>query len=83
MSGHIFFAEDYYGFDDAFFAAVKVIELLNRNSKKLSELVDEIPAVFNTPEIRIECDDREKFEIIEKLLKIKKEIIKILSISME
>ena len=43
MSGHIFFAEDYYGFDDAFFAVVKVIELLNRNSKKLSELVDEIP----------------------------------------
>ena len=72
MSGHIFFAEAYYGFDDAFFAAVKVIELLNRNSKKLSELVDEIPAVHNTPEIRIECDDREKFEIIKKVVKNQK-----------
>ncbi len=72
MSGHIFFAEDYYGFDDAFFAAVKVIELLNRNSKKLSELVDEIPAVHNTPEIRIECDDREKFGIIKKVVKNQK-----------
>ncbi len=72
MSGHIFFAEDYYGFDDAFFAAVKVIELLNRNSKKLSELVDELPVVYNTPEIRIECDDREKFGIIKKVVKNQK-----------
>ena len=46
--------------------------MLNRNSKKLSELVDEIPAVHNTPEIRIECDDREKFEIIEKVVKNQK-----------
>ena len=64
MSGHIFFANDYFGFDDAFYAAVKVIEIINNNEKKLSELVDEIPEVFNTPEIRIDCDDQKKFQII-------------------
>ena len=67
MSGHIFFAEDYYGFDDAFYAAVKVLEIINNNDKKLSDLVDEIPSVFNTPEIRIECDDNKKFDIISKI----------------
>ena len=51
MSGHIFFAKDYYGFDDSFFAAVKVLEIINNNDKKLSDLVDEIPNVFNTPEL--------------------------------
>jgi len=67
MSGHIFFAEDYYGFDDAFFAAIKVLQILNNNDKKLSDLVDEIPRVFNTPEIRIDCDDNKKFDIISEI----------------
>ena len=65
--GTFFFAEDYYGFDDAFYAAVKVLEIINNNDKKLSDLVDEIPGVFNTPEIRIECDDNKKFDIISKI----------------
>ena len=68
MSGHIFFADDYFGFDDAFYAAVKVVELINNNSCKLSELVDQIPEVFNTPEIRIDTDDSKKFGIISKIL---------------
>ena len=72
MSGHIFFAKDYYGFDDAFFAAVKVLEIINNNEKKLSDLVDEIPRVFNTPEIRIECDDNKKFDIISKVIERQK-----------
>ena len=64
MSGHIFFSEGYYGFDDALYSAVKVLEILNENKKKLSELVDEIPNAFNTPEIRIECKDEFKFNVI-------------------
>ena len=76
MSGHIFFAKDYYGFDDAFFAAVKVLEILNNNDKKLSDLVDEIPRVFNTPEIRIDCDDNKKLILLIKLQKDKKEVKK-------
>ena len=69
MSGHIFFADDYYGFDDALYAAVKILEIINENEKKLSELVDEIPVLYNTPEIRIECDDKFKFEVIKKFCK--------------
>jgi len=81
MSGHIFFADNYYGFDDALYAAVKVLEIINENEKKLSELVDEIPNVFNTPEIRIECDDKLKFKIIEKLIvNLKKENQKIIDL---
>ena len=57
------FSEGYYGFDDALYSVRKVLEILNEN-KKLSELVDEIPTVFNTPEIRIECEDELKFNII-------------------
>ena len=59
-------------FDDAFFAAVKVLEIINNNEKKLSDLVDEIPRVFNTPEIRIECDDNKKFDIISKVIERQK-----------
>ena len=81
MSGHIFFAEDYYGFDDALYAAVKILEIINENKKKLSCLVDEIPNLFNTPEIRIECDDKLKFKIIERVAEnLKKENKKIIDI---
>ena len=76
MSGHIFYAYDYFGFDDAFYAAVKVIELINNNSCKLSDLVDQIPRVFNTPEIRIETDDNKKFGIISKIFDNQKSINK-------
>ena len=81
MSGHIFFSEGYYGFDDALYSAVKVLEILNENKKKLSELVDEIPNAYNTPEIRIECEDEFKFNVIkivsENLRKENKNIIDI------
>ncbi len=76
MSGHIFYAYDYYGFDDAFYAAIKVIELINNNSCKLSDLVDQIPRVFNTPEIRIDTDDNKKFGIISKIFDNQKSINK-------
>ena len=76
MSGHIFYAYDYFGFDDAFYAAVKVIELINNNSCKLSDLVDQIPKVFNTPEIRIDTDDNKKFGIISKIFDNQKSIKK-------
>ena len=81
MSGHIFFSEGYYGFDDALYSAVKVLEILNENEKKLSELVDEIPNAFNTPEIIIECEDEFKFNVIkivsENLRKENKNVIDI------
>ena len=68
MSGHMFFADKYFGFDDALYAAIRLINIISSSSKKLSKLVDEIPKLFNTPEIRIECDDKKKFQIIEKII---------------
>ena len=67
MSGHIFFNLNYYGFDDGFYSSVKLVELLDKQSKKLSEIVDQFPKAFNTPEIRLECNDLKKFEIINKV----------------
>ena len=67
MSGHIFFNFNYYGFDDALYSSVKLVELLDKQSKKLSEIVDQFPKAFNTPEIRLECNDLKKFEIINKV----------------
>ena len=64
MSGHIFFADDFFGFDDAVYVSLRLAELLSKSNKKLSELVSEIPKYFSTPEIRIECkNDEEKFQI--------------------
>ena len=67
MSGHIFFADDYYGYDDAIYVAARLIQLLSKTDKKLSELKSEIPVYYSTPEIRLEAEsDEEKF-IISKL----------------
>ena len=64
MSGHIFFADDYYGYDDALYVAVRLVQLLSRTDKKLSELKAEIPVYYSTPEIRMEAEsDEEKFRI--------------------
>ena len=67
MSGHIFFADDYYGYDDALYVAARLVQLLSRSDKKLSELKSIIPEYFSTPEIRMEAiNDEEKFQITEK-----------------
>jgi len=67
MSGHLFFADRYYGYDDAIYAAARLIELLSKEGKKASELLADVPQYFTTPEIRLEVDsDEEKFEISRK-----------------
>ncbi|MBH09324.1 MAG: phosphomannomutase [Candidatus Marinimicrobia bacterium] len=64
MSGHIFFADDYYGYDDALYVAARLVQLLSKSEKKLSELKAQIPVYYSTPEIRIETEnDEEKFRI--------------------
>jgi len=64
MSGHLFFADKYYGFDDALYAAVRLLGLLSRSGKKLSDLRKALPKRINTPEIRFPCDDARKFSVI-------------------
>ncbi len=67
MSGHLFFADRYYGYDDAIYAAARLIELLSIEGKKASELLADIHQYFTTPEIRLEVDsDEEKFKISRK-----------------
>jgi phosphomannomutase len=67
MSGHIFFADRWYGFDDALYAAVRTLGIIARMDGKLSAVRDALPHVINTPEVRFDCDDRRKFAVIEEV----------------
>lgn len=67
MSGHIFFKDGFFGFDDGIFVSFRLVQLLSRQDKPLSELVDELPQFVSTPEIRITCPDEDKFEVVKKL----------------
>ena len=67
MSGHMFFNENYYGFDDAFLGALKMIEILSNSNKPFSAFFDGLPEIFNTPEIRLETKDEIKFDIVERV----------------
>jgi phosphomannomutase/phosphoglucomutase len=67
MSGHIFFADRFYGFDDATYAGARVLEILSKTDKKLSELLADLPASVSTPELRVPCADEKKFEVVQKI----------------
>jgi len=67
MSGHLFFADRYFGYDDAIYASVRLAELLSNKDQKLSELLSDIPIYHSTPEIRVEIESDElKFKIAQK-----------------
>ncbi len=66
MSGHIFFADDYYGYDDAIYVSARLAQMLSNSDKKMSEYLDELPKFYSTPEIRLHAvSDEEKFKIAE------------------
>lgn len=67
MSGHIFFSDRYYGFDDALYASCRVLEILAEKKKPIQELISDLPQVYNTPELRVECDDEKKWQVIDRL----------------
>jgi phosphomannomutase/phosphoglucomutase len=67
MSGHIFFKDRYYGFDDAIYASLRLIEIMSKHEGTLSSLLADVPVYFTTPEIRLESTDREKFGVVEKM----------------
>ncbi len=67
MSGHIFFADHWYGFDDALYAAVRTLGILARMQQKLSAVRDALPQVVNTPEVRFDCDETRKFAVIDEV----------------
>ena len=67
MSGHMFFADKYYGYDDGLYAAVRLLGLLSRSGEKLSDLRKALPQRVNTPELRFPCDEERKFVVIEEI----------------
>jgi len=67
MSGHIFFADRYFGYDDAIYASCRLAELLSKTDRKLSQLLEDVPKTSITPEIRVDCPDEIKFKVVEKV----------------
>ncbi|MEQ9109354.1 MAG: phosphomannomutase/phosphoglucomutase [Rhodospirillaceae bacterium] len=67
MSGHIFFADHYYGFDDALYAAIRFLSILASQDETLMSRFDRIPKALNTPELRFDCPDDRKFEVVEEV----------------
>ena len=67
MSGHLFFADRYFGYDDAIYASCRLLELLSNTEKKLSQLLLDVPKSVITPEIRMDCPDEVKFKVVEEV----------------
>jgi phosphomannomutase/phosphoglucomutase len=66
MSGHLFFADRYFGYDDAIYAGARLIEIVARTGESLEQMLSDLPATVYTPEIRIDCPDSIKFQLAEK-----------------
>ena len=81
MSGHVFYADDFFGYDDAMYVALRLLRILGNQSRKLSDLIGEYPATYSTPETRFDVKEIRKFAIIdeikERLLNIDGEVIDI------
>lgn len=73
MSGHLFFADRYLGYDDALYAAMRLIELLASTPETLSQRLTGLPEVFATPELRIDCPDDRKFQVMETILEMQRQ----------
>ena len=70
MSGHMFFADRYYGYDDALYAACRLLEIVANSGQPLSHQLDGIPRMVSTPELRIDCPDDVKFQVVDRVAKI-------------
>ena len=69
MSGHIFFADRWFGFDDAIYSSARLLEILAKTGSKLSEILSDLPKTFTTPEIRVYASDEVKFRIVDEVRK--------------
>jgi phosphomannomutase/phosphoglucomutase len=67
MSGHMFFADRYYGYDDAIYSSARLLEILSATDRPLSSFLADVPVRFTTPEIRVECPDEIKFKVVDKV----------------
>ncbi len=64
MSGHMFFKDRYFGYDDALYATLRLLEIITKEKTSVSGLLKDLPETFTTPEIRVECPDDKKFEVV-------------------
>lgn len=67
MSGHIFFADRFFGFDDAIYSGARLLEILSKTNQPLSSFLADLPVAYNTPEIRIDCPEDRKFAVVKQL----------------
>jgi len=70
MSGHMFFADRYFGYDDALYAACRLVEIVAASGKPLSAQLAGLPKTVSTPEIRVDCPDETKFAVVERVAKV-------------
>jgi len=69
MSGHVFFADRYYGFDDAIYASLRLLEIIAESGQSLDQLLADVPATHSTPELRVDTPDEVKFGVVQRVLK--------------
>ena len=67
MSGHMFFADRYFGYDDAIYASCRLLEILSNSGKDIPELLSDVPKTYTTPEIRVDCPDDKKFKLVDRI----------------
>ncbi|HEC80500.1 MAG TPA: phosphomannomutase, partial [Firmicutes bacterium] len=67
MSGHLYFADNYYGFDDAIYASMRLAELLSESEMTISDMLSTLPQYSSSPEIRMDCPDEVKFKVVERV----------------
>ena len=80
MSGHLFFAERYFGFDDAIYAGLRLLEILSKSEEDLADRLADVPKMVNTPEIRMECPEERKFQIVSELVEEFKKDYKVIDV---
>ena len=80
MSGHMFFKDRYFGFDDATYAACRLLEILSNSERRLSQLLEDVPTTYTTPEIRVDCPDKVKFTLVQQVTEYFRQRYKVIDI---
>jgi len=80
MSGHIFFADKFFGYDDAIYATLRLLEIMSKDQRPLSEYLKDIRKMYATPEIRIDCNDSIKFDVVKRLTEFYRSRFKVIDI---
>jgi phosphomannomutase/phosphoglucomutase len=70
MSGHLFFADEYFGYDDAIYASIRLLRILSYADMPLSQFLANVPKMYSTPEIRVDCPDETKFQVVESVKQV-------------